>query len=1157
MVSVTTLCRQSNWASRLWEPDLSGDCLGCSYLGESDSLGQCSPRAFDDTRFSHSDLAVLGCTVQCPFYNTFSGGEFPPSQQPVQTRHQPKRRWEAQRSSLALPSFPCLRVLKKRIGSSGSLTSSGFTGYKVRPQISLADFLGFGILPCHIHFSSHLPWVWACTWVVFCHGIPPPPSLHLSFQLTCAHADVPCRISRCILPFVVTLGFRPVLRPLGPSVLGQTTLGISVVVRAPNTCIGGSGTRAVRRPDVSVDSCAPNTRIGGSGTRASCDHTDAFPPGALDVAHPSDEGWLTRCFDGVGLPLATFARSTVFMVFLALVRLLTHPLRLGKWTLGRAVRAPFAGQYGKIVCSLGAVASPQPVLDWKSTSKPRRALSSSKGLRVWVSLLSWLAVPSPLPLHIVAYSTWVLTPACAMTRPETAADGGITPPMAHAPHLLRPDELTSHVGVCDAGPDTEPPPPRHAEYWSESRLVEARAMQTQSEQGGWLGVTVYTPHYRTVSFAIQCGATPDAQRAIDLVTESHLGVPRGLFDTVVPIRPQPNHGYGTFVRFSSNIRGLGGGEGMAAVVADLTRAGGPYFATILPKHLPYDDLCAYLGPLTQHTAATLCLYIGCRTKPWPSCAMVQLQDGDVITVTSEHSRDFERIRFVDLFQDGAIFGSLQHMPVPVVRESTCALYRDKRYCFSNSSHPGRTVVQRVLEELQLDPNDVQMCSFPITDLEVQGELCTFVIAVQDSPRPTTWEVQQIPVRHTFVLLDFRPLGLKPRFLYTTFPALHVPSLASKYEIVLSPARKLGVLGGRRVREDVYVDGNCTLVFFAEDIANESPYDDSTSEQLPSPPLEDPSGPPGVVVEVDSPAYAAEEATDAHMWESQWTPNEARIPAGGISEALLSTSALRPDHEWIPDGPPPWDAPASTTQPCDSVWEDGCWDANATTHSADGPQDDVGDLVSVPMATIAPAAVAHSIPDQALLDTSSGTSQTQITVFVAVPDYLPEYYTVSLDTPCSVDTMLSALRRCRNARNWGTPTCFGNVAPVCPQPLSNSVVLVGYPVWMPDSVVAFMDCRNVDLRAFAVVVGARLNRESLLIAAGFPWDATHHVYVHGLLQPLAQAQVISLFPGIMISFAIVGQGPPDVHDLATMLQSSQGWDRTANLPSPRWCRGSHY
>ena len=103
--------------------------------------------------------------------------------------------------------------------------------------------------------------------------------------------------------------------------------------------------------------------------------------------------------------------------------------------------------------------------------------------------------------------------------------------------------------------------------------------------------------------------------------------------------------------------------------------------------------------------------------------------------------------------------------------SVCCIRIDATHC-PHYHHHGRTSVDYVSMQLRLDPHSTTMCTFPMRDLDVQGELCAFVIAVADVPSPRNTGITREDARDVFVLLDARPFGIKPQFLHLQHPVVH-------------------------------------------------------------------------------------------------------------------------------------------------------------------------------------------------------------------------------------------------------------------------------------------------------------------------------------------------------------------------------------------------
>ena len=106
-------------------------------------------------------------------------------------------------------------------------------------------------------------------------------------------------------------------------------------------------------------------------------------------------------------------------------------------------------------------------------------------------------------------------------------------------------------------------------------------------------------------------------------------------------------------------------------------------------------------------------------------------------------------------------------------------------------------------------------------------------------------------------------------------------------------------------------------------------------------------------------------------------------------------------------------------------------------------------------------------------------------------------------------------------------------------------------------VVLLDCRPVNDVFFAAWVAKSLNRESLLLAAGFRATDTHHVFVHGLVQPLAAWQTIALFSGMVVTFTPAGVHSPATYDFPTMLLQQVDWSAHAEVPGAAHAPGVYF
>ncbi|OLQ04804.1 hypothetical protein AK812_SmicGene12026 [Symbiodinium microadriaticum] len=541
------------------------------------------------------------------------------------------------------------------------------------------------------------------------------------------------------------------------------------------------------------------------------------------------------------------------------------------------------------------------------------------------------------------------------------------------------------------------------------------------------------------------------------------------------------------------------GDGNAAIVVDLTCVGGKYFPIVLPKRIAYATLLEYILPMTSALHEELHIFVGCRSRPWPPQAEVTLESGEVVTVLPSGDQHPAHIRAFALFQPEAEWGPMHHFFRVELHESICVLFRSQRYCFN--SHTGTTLLDFVCERFRLDPNRIVTCVFPIEDLDVQGDYCPVLVAVQDLP---PLAIPGHPTRQDcFTLCDLRPLGLKPQFIYTHVPTHHVPSLASDFGVSLPRHMQVKTLGGRQLDEVVQLEPNATLVFYshaADDVLTSS--EGESGENLEQPPWQPgPAGPPPPV-----PAIPPEEEPLADVWP---------MPSSDSARASLYDVTIPHDHGWN----------EGITTPADA-------DTNPSTEFPPG----------LPRVT------------PSLLTEMQANAGVPAIAVVYVPDVLPELHHLRLEVPCSISQTVSNVQ---SLRSGDEGMYFPDLTAVTPQPIPAIITFVAQPRWFTHRPVILFDCRRVDQSLFACIVWPTLSRESILLAAGLRPSEQYDVYVHDLLQPLEFEQRISLSTGMLVTLVPLGCGAPATASLEDRLHSTEGWGDENDLAGPSAFPGQHF
>ena len=857
---------------------------------------------------------------------------------------------------------------------------------------------------------------------------------------------------------------------------------------------------------------AHNMCIGGSGTQASLPlfHLTCW----VDADFAFDRTLAYTAF--LQELLRAFFCTLALLVLWLLASLLGRPMRARLRPFGVPVGASAPSTLIWATVAFGFTRPHHATLDWSPWRNRKGKVPKGSGsyqsltrrFCLWALLL--LSIPEPVSAVPLLKATWLLTaPAWAMTRAPQPGDPPGAPYTQRRPHLIPPEELTPHVGTC---PHTLVNSLRRDLDGDEPRLLPLDAATLPSADDSnpdsgseWLGAYLLAPHYKTLTLAIR-PPEHSMRSALDLLLDRSPDIPGAFFDTVLPLRPQRFGGIGSFVRFSSTVRNTGVG-GQAVVVLDLTRVGGQYFAAVLAKELAYQTLIDYIVPLTSCHDVALSVFIGYRTRRWPESALVTLRDGDVITVLRQEYEASPPIRAEDLFNTGTKWRFPRDIPRFTYGESLCVLHRDRRYLLPEHHHYGMTSVAYIAEKLRLDPHKTVMCSFPTPDLEVQGELATSLVAVAEVPSPANTGVSRDAACDLFVLLDPRPYGLKPQFLFLHHNVVHIPTIIALLGLSTSPATRVGVSGGDVRGDKVHVQGNTTLLLFPE----LRPFDESEADSSTSTPTRRAS----LWDESEPPASAAQ--------EDDW--GEPRGPT--FEGVMVVDPSLPPGQGWnegVEAEPPA--VLTDTTTPLRDV----------------GAAPDDASATSSPRPALAAPQEAVSPPSATGL-----FAAVRIQALVYAPDFVPEVVDLNIEVPQALPAFLESLQAARLAyQSASFPVLF----PATPQPASAFAILVAGPMWQQFTTVVLFDCLDYDGTLFAKSVHQRLSRESLLLAAGIPPDAAVHVYLRGSLHHLHLDQRVALENGDTIQIIRRGSLLGECSSLEDKLASTDQWDPHAALPGPR-------
>ena len=120
------------------------------------------------------------------------------------------------------------------------------------------------------------------------------------------------------------------------------------------------------------------------------------------------------------------------------------------------------------------------------------------------------------------------------------------------------------------------------------------------------------------------------------------------------------------------------------------------------------------------------------------------------------------------------------------------------------------------------------------------------------------------------------------------------------------------------------------------------------------------------------------------------------------------------------------------------------------------------------------------------------------------------------------TVGRALRTVGNARDHSRERLYQQLVPAAPQPANDFCTLLAVPTSLKDACIVCFDLRHIDGRLFCELIPDSMNRESLLLAAGFPVSSDTEVYVGDTWVPLANGQWTRLWAGLTVSFRLAGR-----------------------------------
>ena len=378
----------------------------------------------------------------------------------------------------------------------------------------------------------------------------------------------------------------------------------------------------------------------------------------------------------------------------------------------------------------------------------------------------------------------------------------------------RIEELVTHVGdsVVTSVPRLAPEEPSGLPWLAVD--VNALSGRTNHDAGRWLGVYVFTPHYRPVTVAIRCLYFHDAQHVADAILDLAPGGPAEVDMTCVPLRPQGSLEFGSFLRFPTSIHHHPQGR-HSAVLVDLRLVGGHRFACILPSRFTLRELLPFVQNMVPFSEQQLMVYVGDALAPHVHDDL-SLRDGDVLVFARESlSRRHLDVR-AHPFVDPSRWRPPSSLESPAGGEGLLVHYNQERFFMPPHHYSGQDPVSAARSAYDLHASECVTSAFRTDDLEFRGNACSHVLGVFPLPADHLEAPFNARRRDYVALCDFRPVGYSPRLVLVHVPIVHLPSLAALFGIRVPSGLRLRSLNGTQTGDEVEFSGHQVLTFVFEE-----------------------------------------------------------------------------------------------------------------------------------------------------------------------------------------------------------------------------------------------------------------------------------------------------------------------------------------------------
>ena len=675
---------------------------------------------------------------------------------------------------------------------------------------------------------------------------------------------------------------------------------------------------------------------------------------------------------------------------------------------------------------------------------------------------------------------------------------------------------------------------------------------------------------------------------------------------IVPCKPQLFQGYAAIVAQPRCLTT----SGTVTVVLDLLAIGGNRFACVLPAFIEDRAIRTFARSLTEVDSQEMRIYVGESWTRQAAGTDLRLDAGDVIKVTTSDTPPAGQPSFEEICRDQHCWCPADQHPRPFLKPGISLLSGDHRYFVNRRQYPQQppSEVAARTAGIAIDNPLLKVAQPPgLANVLLHGNPCRGVACVMAIPSAIPVPPAPAIRQDNVVFFDVRPLGCKPLCHYQVGNARHVPTVLQSLG-VLAPQGFLLSWDPDGADGFVQTESGATIVVRAVLPGPPSPSDgggappddgpddgspwapNSTSgSRRPSSRSPRRYGGAGCLASTGPSSVLAlfgvlSECGFAGKWRCSFangdvlledscilTSADDGLPEGaawGLNclAGILSFAML----SWMLGnalGPFLFEVSLSgtrlTTKRSAHYRDDAgcavvgggpvCAKGNDVTDSGRPYAGDASSRATLqgrsPSPTQGRRPVQRAAPDLLVDRPDEEGAQAAVVrrtwhFLVLGHELSKEFVALQLVVPCALP---HAVGRVQAARADDRSALYPCLIPVVPQPADTFGTLVCLPTWAQDQAVVCLDARDCDGRIFARLLPIRMNRESLLLAAGFEHDSDICVHLGSSWLPLRPYQLVSLVAGALVSFLPpTSLFRPGV-SLQRMLLRVDGWVADPDLP----------